>query len=98
MSDAAANRPPALVSPCISVCEMDDDRGLCKGCLRTLDELGLWRAASVQQRRGILEAVAERWRDEGQRLKGVDDPNAAKNHADLGCRLALVDLAEGTNV
>ena len=28
-----------LASPCINVCEMEQPSGLCRGCLRTLDEI-----------------------------------------------------------
>ncbi len=36
-------KPGAPVpSPCISVCRMDPDSGLCEGCLRTLDEIAAW--------------------------------------------------------
>ena len=28
-----------LPSPCVSVCAMELSKGLCRGCLRTLDEI-----------------------------------------------------------
>ncbi len=33
-------------SPCIRVCRMNPHSGLCEGCLRTLDEIIQWSAAS----------------------------------------------------
>ena len=32
----------AVKSPCIKVCQMDPQRGLCLGCARTLDEIARW--------------------------------------------------------
>ena len=46
-------------SPCIKVCEVDAN-GICRGCLRTLAEIGAWRDASDTERRAILAAVAAR--------------------------------------
>ena len=50
----------SLPSPCIDVCRMDKASGLCAGCLRTLDEIAAWAAASEEQQRRILAAVAQR--------------------------------------
>ncbi|MGR5503969.1 DUF1289 domain-containing protein, partial [Vibrio sp. DNB22_10_4] len=36
-SRAQAERAQPVTSPCISVCKMDDARGLCLGCMRTID-------------------------------------------------------------
>jgi len=47
-------------SPCINVCRMDADTGLCAGCFRTLDEIAAWARASDAGRLGILAAVARR--------------------------------------
>ena len=46
-------------SPCIKLCEVDAN-GICRGCLRTLAEIGAWRDASDTERRAILAAVAAR--------------------------------------
>jgi predicted Fe-S protein YdhL (DUF1289 family) len=47
-------------SPCVSVCEMDEARGLCRGCLRTLDEIGHWLEYSPAEKRAVLERIEER--------------------------------------
>lgn len=47
-------------SPCIDVCRMDARTGLCIGCYRTLEEIGRWAAASNEEKRAILAAVARR--------------------------------------
>jgi hypothetical protein len=50
----------AVPSPCMSVCQMDDALGLCKGCLRTLDEIGRWGNADDAGRRSIWLAIEAR--------------------------------------
>lgn len=50
----------SVSSPCINVCRMDPRTGYCEGCLRTIDEITVWSAASDGLRRTILEAVARR--------------------------------------
>lgn len=50
----------SLPSPCIDICRMDAKSGLCEGCLRTLDEIAAWAAASEAQQRRILAAIAQR--------------------------------------
>jgi hypothetical protein len=47
-------------SPCISVCRMDAESGLCEGCFRTLDEIAAWGMASEAQRRALWTELAER--------------------------------------
>ena len=50
----------AVPSPCMSVCQMDDATALCKGCLRTLDEIGRWGNADDAGRRSIWQAIEAR--------------------------------------
>jgi len=47
-------------SPCMSVCQMDEEAGLCQGCLRTLDEIRQWGSANDTQRRSIWQAIEAR--------------------------------------
>lgn len=47
-------------SPCISVCSMNPDSGLCQGCLRTIDEITRWSASSPQAKRAIWASIAQR--------------------------------------
>lgn len=51
----AGGQNPAkqVPSPCVSVCQMDEDTALCRGCLRTLDEIRQWGNADDTQRRAI---------------------------------------------
>ena len=48
------------VSPCINVCTLDDARGLCLGCFRTIDEISAWSRISNAEKLAILVAVAGR--------------------------------------
>jgi uncharacterized protein len=47
-------------SPCINVCRMNEQSGLCEGCSRTLDEIAIWGQASDPQKLAILAQVARR--------------------------------------
>jgi len=52
--------PDAVPSPCISVCEMIPEAGLCAGCFRTLDEIAAWGSLAAAQKRAVLAALPER--------------------------------------
>jgi hypothetical protein len=39
---------------------MDPQSGLCEGCLRTIDEITGWAAATDERKAHILAAVAQR--------------------------------------
>ena len=47
-------------SPCIGVCELDLRTDLCRGCLRSVDEIAVWRDAGVQLRLAIIERIRMR--------------------------------------
>lgn len=60
---AAVRQAPAsdaVPSPCISVCKMNADSGLCEGCLRTLDEIAAWGTLDDALRRAVWLRVEER--------------------------------------
>ena len=50
----------SVPSPCIAVCVLDPETGLCKGCLRTIAEIGAWIDLDDEARRTVLARVAER--------------------------------------
>lgn len=54
-------------SPCISLCGMGPD-GLCKGCLRTIEEIRRWREAGDEEKRAVWSAIRRR-----QAQRGPDD-------------------------
>lgn len=47
-------------SPCINVCRMNDRTGYCEGCLRTIDEICVWSSLADDDKRRIIDAIAER--------------------------------------
>ena len=49
-----------VASPCINVCRMNPDTGLCEGCLRTLDEIAAWSGLSPEEKRSVLERLPAR--------------------------------------
>ena len=49
-----------LPSPCISVCRMDADSGLCEGCMRTLEEIAAWGMMDNQQKRAVWQEIEKR--------------------------------------
>ena len=51
-----------MKSPCVKVCIMDPQRGLCRGCYRTLDEIARWAAMSDAERDKILKELTARAR------------------------------------
>ena len=50
----------AVASPCINLCRMSPQTGLCEGCSRSLDEITRWSRADEDERLRILKRVGER--------------------------------------
>ena len=54
-------KPPAPVkSPCVLVCAVDDESGLCLGCFRTLPEIARWSRYTDPERAAIMAALPAR--------------------------------------
>lgn len=51
---------PDIASPCCGICRIDQERQLCEGCLRTLDEIGRWGMMDNEGKRAVLDACLER--------------------------------------
>lgn len=49
-------------SPCVSICQMDAVRGLCNGCLRTLDEIAAWSGMDGSAKSAVWALLAQRAR------------------------------------
>jgi predicted Fe-S protein YdhL (DUF1289 family) len=49
-------------SPCIRVCTLDPETGLCEGCGRTRDEIGRWFRLSEEERLKIMADLPDRMR------------------------------------
>ena len=52
--------PIAVPSPCVNICRIDAATRLCEGCRRTIDEIARWSSTTDDDRRAILDALAER--------------------------------------
>ncbi|MDR6294599.1 putative Fe-S protein YdhL (DUF1289 family) [Inquilinus ginsengisoli] len=57
---------PLIVSPCTGVCTLEADTRLCAGCLRTAEEIAMWRDTDNTQRLAILQRLKERRRARGR--------------------------------
>jgi len=51
---------PSPPSPCLGICLMDPATRMCRGCLRTIDEIRRWYEASAAEKRAILGRLAVR--------------------------------------
>jgi predicted Fe-S protein YdhL (DUF1289 family) len=51
---------PAIASPCVNVCVVDGESGLCLGCYRTLAEVAAWIGFSDADREAIMAGLAGR--------------------------------------
>jgi len=64
MSDAAAppasGPPPPVKTPCIKVCVVDGETGLCMGCYRQLSEVAGWSRLSDDERAAIMAELPAR--------------------------------------
>jgi predicted Fe-S protein YdhL (DUF1289 family) len=60
--DRAAELDPEdpVRSPCINVCRIDPDTGLCEGCYRTLDEIAAWSSMADDEKRAVWKRLVER--------------------------------------
>ncbi len=47
-------------SPCNKVCQLDSATGLCRGCLRTADEIAAWPQMDATAKRRLLARLATR--------------------------------------
>ncbi len=51
-----------ISSPCIRVCTLDPEAGLCIGCGRTSEEITRWYRLTEEQRLSIMAVLEERLR------------------------------------
>lgn len=49
-----------MESPCILVCSIDMQTGLCFGCGRTRDEIAAWTLYPAERRREIMDELPAR--------------------------------------
>lgn len=51
---------PEIESPCVKLCQIHPEERLCVGCLRTLEEIGMWSRMSPEARRAVMEELPSR--------------------------------------
>lgn len=49
-----------IASPCMRLCMLDRDTGLCRGCFRTIREIGGWTSMSEAERQQVWDALPAR--------------------------------------
>ena len=55
------NGPPRPIpTPCVKVCVVDGESGLCLGCFRTLAEVAAWSRFSEAEREAIMADLPRR--------------------------------------
>jgi predicted Fe-S protein YdhL (DUF1289 family) len=47
-------------SPCINICRMVPETGLCEGCMRTIDEIVAWGRADDDYKRSVWAEIRRR--------------------------------------
>jgi predicted Fe-S protein YdhL (DUF1289 family) len=47
-------------SPCIDLCEIDENTNLCLGCCRTIEEITFWSSFTHDEKKHVLEQLVER--------------------------------------
>ena len=52
--------PPPIKTPCIKLCIVDGESGLCMGCYRKLAEVAAWGRFSDAERETIMAVLPER--------------------------------------
>lgn len=52
--------PRPIATPCIKVCVVDGESGLCLGCYRTLPEVASWQKLDEAERTRIMSELASR--------------------------------------
>ncbi|MEN9062202.1 MULTISPECIES: DUF1289 domain-containing protein [Ponticoccus] len=49
-----------IESPCVKLCVIHPEAGLCTGCLRSLDEIARWSRMDPEERRAVMAALPDR--------------------------------------
>lgn len=60
MTNIPAKPPAPIKTPCIKVCVVDGESGLCLGCYRRLNEVAGWAKLSDEDRSRIMSELPSR--------------------------------------
>jgi len=52
--------PTPITTPCVKVCVVDGESGLCLGCFRTLEEIAGWSRLAQDRREAIVADLPSR--------------------------------------
>lgn len=60
MTDQPARPPAPIKTPCVKVCVVDGESGLCMGCYRQLSEVAGWAKLTDEDRARIMTELPGR--------------------------------------
>ncbi|WP_332764589.1 DUF1289 domain-containing protein [Phenylobacterium sp.] len=60
MTDLPLRPPAPIKTPCIKVCVVDGESGLCMGCYRKLSEVAGWTKLTEDERASIMDELPSR--------------------------------------
>jgi predicted Fe-S protein YdhL (DUF1289 family) len=60
MASPAQPQSRAAITPCVKVCVVDDESGLCLGCYRTIAEIARWQSFDDSERTALMAALPAR--------------------------------------
>jgi hypothetical protein len=49
-----------METPCVDICEIDRETGLCRGCGRSIAEISSWASMTGAERRRIMAELSRR--------------------------------------
>lgn len=52
--------PAPITTPCVKVCIVDGESGLCLGCFRTLEEIAGWTRLTSERRDEVIAGLPGR--------------------------------------
>ncbi|MBI2800944.1 MAG: DUF1289 domain-containing protein [Gammaproteobacteria bacterium] len=58
-----------IESPCVAVCQVDRAAGICRGCRRTLQEIGNWLHFTPEERRIVMADLPHRIRKQARSMR-----------------------------
>ena len=60
-TSASAAQP----SPCLGICRIDPEDGLCVGCFRSLEEICNWLTLAETEKQAVIDACDRRRKERG---------------------------------
>jgi predicted Fe-S protein YdhL (DUF1289 family) len=55
MEISMSSAPAPILTPCVKVCVVDGESGLCLGCFRTLPEIARWASLDDATRASVMD-------------------------------------------